>query len=228
MINGGFVVRGAAKDLHFRARKGMTLLEVIVALTVAGAALAAGAAVLGFLVDQQDRTGAQGITSASAVRSAMRSWTSEARLTTEGDAEFRGTPDGSAAGSVMLASRSESRDGWLSFVTAAPTDVAPSGTRVRIHMQARGGLVAELVPWRRNGPTVVVSLAPDATGFRARYLASQYGRPLWQDSWVSTSVLPAAVELRIVFDTTASAEPVDRAAHALLSLPMTVPLAGRR
>ena len=68
----------------------MTLLEVVVALTVAGAALAAGAAVLGFLVDQQGRTGVQDLTSASAVRSAMRSWVSEARLTTEGDAEFRG------------------------------------------------------------------------------------------------------------------------------------------
>ena len=72
----------------------MTLLEVIVALTVAGAALAAGAAVLGFLTDQQARTGAQAITSASAVRSTMRLWVSEARLSTQGDAEFRGVPEG--------------------------------------------------------------------------------------------------------------------------------------
>ncbi len=245
MINGGIVVLSAAKDLHIsrataraglspsaqddkRSRTGMSLLEVIVALTVAGAALAAGAAVLGFLVDQQNRTGAQGITSASAVRFTMRSWTSDVMLTTAGDAEFRGTPDGYVPGSTMIASRNESRDGELTFLTIAPTEVAPAGTRVHMHMQARGGLVAELVPWRRNGPPMVVSLAPDATGFRVRYLSSLYGRPEWQDSWVSTSVLPAAVELRIVFDSTASAEPVDRAAHALLSLPMTVPLAGRR
>ena len=33
------------------ARRGMTLLEVILALTIAGSALASGAAVLGFLTD---------------------------------------------------------------------------------------------------------------------------------------------------------------------------------
>ena len=201
----------------------MTLLEVIVALTVAGAALSAGAAVLGFLVDQQNRTGAQSMTSANAVRSAMRTWTSEARLTTEGDAEFRGT-----------VATLENRDAELTFVTVAPTDVAPSGTRVRIHLlresdtSGERGLVAELTPWRRMGAPVIVSLAPDAIGFRARYLASLFGRPLWQGSWVSTSVLPAAVELRVVFDTTAGAEAADRAAQALLALPMTIPLAGRR
>jgi hypothetical protein len=212
----------------------MTLLEVIVALTVAGAALAAGAAVLGFLADQQNRTGAQGITSASAVRSTMRTWTSEARLATEGDAEFRGTPEGRTLGASLFASKSESRDGDLSFITVAPTEVSPSGTQVRIHMQRRSdttgvaGLVAELTPWRRKGAPVIVSLAPDAIGFRVRYLASLFGHPLWQESWVSTSVLPAAVEMRIVFDTTASADPTDRAARALLALPMTIPLAGRR
>ena len=206
-----------------RRSGGMTLLEVIVALTVAGAALSAGAAVLGFLVDQQNRTGAQSMTSANAVRSAMRTWTSEARLTTEGDAEFRGT-----------VATLENRDAELTFVTVAPTDVAPSGTRVRIHLLKEGdtsgvrGLVAELTPWRRMGAPVIVSLAPDAIGFRARYLASLFGRPLWQGSWVSTSVLPAAVELRVVFDTTAGAEQASRAAHALLALPMTIPLAGRR
>ena len=203
----------------------MTLLEVIVALTVAGAALAAGAAVLGFLADQQNRTGAQGITSASAVRSTMRTWASEARLTTEGDAEFRGTP---------AAKKELNRDAELTFVTSAPTQLAPSGTQVHIRMRPKSdtsstsGLVAELTPWRRRGTPVVVTLAPDAIGFRARYLASLFGRPVWQDSWVSTSVLPAAVELRIVFDTTATTEPTDRAAHALLALPMTIPLGARR
>ena len=213
---------------------GMTLLEVIVALTVAGAALAAGAAVLGFLTDQQNRTGAQSIVSANAVRSAMRTWMAEARLSTEGDAEFRGTPEGRAREAAMFAARDESRDADLTFVTVAPTEASPSGTQVRIHIVTTSdtaqmhGLVAELTPWRRTGAPVRVLLAAEATGFRARYLASLYGRPLWQDSWVSTSVLPAAVELRVVFDTTANPERTDRAAHALLALPMTIALAGRR
>ena len=214
-------------------RHAMTLLEVIVALTVAGAALAAGAAVLGFLTDQQARTGAQGITSASAVRSTMRLWTSEARLFTEGDAEFRGVPEGRSAVTRLTPTRDQ-HDAELTFITVAQTDVSPSGTHVHLHIEkstdsthARG-LVAELTPWRRTGAPVIVSLAPNAVAFRARYLASLFGRPVWQDSWISTSVLPAAVEIRVVFDTTSAAEPNERAAQALLSLPMTIALAARR
>ena len=215
------------------ARRGMTLLEVIVALTVAGAALAAGAAVLGFLTDQQGRTGAQGITSASAVRSTMRLWTAEARLSTEGDAEFRGVPEGRSAVTRLMPVHDDN-DAELTFITVAPTDVSPSGTQVHFHIQKTAdstharGLVAELTPWRRTGAPVIVSLAPNAVAFHARYLTSVFGRPVWQDSWISTSVLPAAVELRVVFDTTTTAEPNERAAQALLSIPMTIALAARR
>ena len=214
-------------------RRGMTLLEVIVALTVAGAALAAGAAVLGFLTDQQGRTGAQGITSASAVRSTMRLWTSEARLSTEGDAEFRGVTEGRSAVTRLMPAHDD-RDAELTFITVAPTDVSPSGTQVRFHIlktadstHARG-LVAELMPWRRTGAPVIVSLAPNAVAFHARYLSSVFGRPVWQDNWISSSVLPAAVEMRVVFDTSSTAGSNDRAAQALLSLPMTIALAARR
>ncbi|HEX9485060.1 MAG TPA: prepilin-type N-terminal cleavage/methylation domain-containing protein [Gemmatimonadaceae bacterium] len=219
--------------VHRGARSGMTLLEVIVALTVAGAALAAGAAVLGFLTDQQDRSGAQRIASANAVRAMVRAWASGTRLSTEGDAEFRGVPRGHTFGGTMSTPVDEHVDDQLTFITSAPTDVAPSGTRVHIYMNHDDtmrvrGLVAELRPWRRAGAPMVVSLAPDATGFRAQYLSSLFSRRIWQDSWISTSVLPSAVELRIMFDTTASAAPTDRAAHALLSVPMTIVLAGRR
>ena len=214
----------------------MTLLEVIVALTVAGAALAAGAAVLGFLTDQQNRTGAQGITSASAVRSTMRLWTAEARLSTEGDAEFRAVPEGRAAVTRLMPAHNDRDDhgAELTFITVAPTDVSPSGTQVHFHIQKNAdsthtrGLVAELTPWRRTGAPVIVSLAPNAVAFHARYLASVFGRPVWQDSWISTSVLPAAVELRVVFDTTSRTESNDRAAQALLSQPMIIALAARR
>ena len=192
----------------------MTLLEVIVALTVAGGALAAGAAVLGFLTDQQARSGTQAIVSAHAVRSTIRDWASAARLTTEGDAEFRGATDDE-----------------LTFVTSAPTKIAPAGTQVHIYMKGVAadtsrlhGLVADFTPWRNVGPTVTVSLVPEATGFQVRYLGSIFGRRTWQSSWISTSVLPVAVELRVKFDSSATSP--DRAAHALLALPMTIPLAG--
>lgn len=211
----------------------MTLLEVIVALTVAGAALAAGAAVLGFLSDQQMRTGAQAMTSASAVRAAMREWTSEARLYTEGDAEFRGAPHGMRGFALSAPTMSRGND-ELTFVTIAPTPVAPSGTQVHIFLlsapdsSGAHGLVADLVPFRHTGTPMRLSLAPDATAFRARYLGSAFGNAAWQQSWVSTSVLPAAVELRVMFDSGGLAEPTHLAARALLALPMTISVAGRR
>ena len=214
-------------------RRGMTLLEVIVALTVAGAALAAGTAVLGFLSDQQMRSGAQAITSASAVRTTIRDWTADARLYSEGDAEFRGARHGVRSVSLLEPSNSQ-EDDELTFVTVSPTQVSPSGTQVHIHVLRSAdssgtlGLVADLTPFRRPGAPVRVTLMPDATGFRARYLGSVFGHGVWQQSWVSTSVLPAAVELRVLFDSASRAEPTDVAARALLAHPMTIVVAGRR
>lgn len=202
-----------------RTKWGMTLLEVTVALAVAGTALAAGASVLGFLTDQQNRSGAHRLATANAVRTTIRSWSSAIRVATEGDAEFRGDAH------------------ELTFVTSAPTRIAPAGadagTRVRIYLEradsaAIRGLVAEFTPWRRLGPPVVVSLAPDATGFEAKYLASLFGLRSWQASWVSSSVLPAAMELRVTFDSAHTTSGDIRAAHALLSLPITIALGGRR
>lgn len=193
--------------LRMTKGRGMTLLEVIVALTVAGGALAAGAAVLGFLVDQHARTSTEAISSAFAVRTTIRGWASSARLSTEGDAEFRGGPDG------------------ITFLTSAPTEVAPAGSQVRIYIDStqHQGLVAEVTPWRRAGAPVVVSLAPDAVGFSVRYLGSVFGARMWQPGWISTSVLPAAIELRIAYDATRGTS-----AHALLAVPIIIPLAGRR
>jgi len=222
-----------------RARRGMTLLEVSVALAIAGAALASGAAVLGFLADQSARPASEALVAASAVRTTLREWTSQARLATEGDAELRGRPAGASltrplrtgASATQLPPRDDASD-ELEFVTAAPTEVSPTGTIVRLHVErdpdapARG-LVAELRPWRRNGAPVTRVLDADVTSLRVRYLSSLFGQRGWIDSWVSTSVLPAALELRIGFDSTTTRGDVS-AARALLATPMLIPLASRQ
>jgi hypothetical protein len=141
--------------------------------------------------------------------------------------------DASRLTSVGLSRRDAPLD-ELTFVTTSPTEVSASGTIVRLYI-AHGdgpelpphGLLAELRPWRRAGTPVTRVLAHDATGFRARYLSSLFGQRSWLDSWVSTSVLPAAVELRIAFDS-ASASDTTRAAHALLAQPMLIPLGARQ
>ena len=201
----------------------MTLLEVVVALTVAGGALVAGASVLGFLTDQQGRTGAHAVTSANSVRTTLRDWVTEARLTTSGEVEFRGIT------SSMLSGENDE----LTFLTTAPTQIGSLGTLVHLYV-ARGerdslrGLVAELRPWKVGGAATIVSLAPAATGLRVRYLASLSGPHDWQKSWASTSVLPAATELRVQFDNRDGTDRIDRAAQALLGVPMTIPLAWRQ
>jgi hypothetical protein len=206
----------------------MTLLEVSVALTIAGAALASGAAVLGFLTDQQARSGTQPLASASTVRQTIRSWISQARLATEGDAEFRGRATGASSSTMR---RDDSSD-ELSFVTSAATPVSETGTIVRLYTatadSATGkGLMAELRPWRHAGASMTIAVAPDAIGLRVRYLASLSGRRNWLDSWVTTSVLPAAMELRFVYDTT-NVRGEERAARAMLGIPFLVALAARQ
>jgi prepilin-type N-terminal cleavage/methylation domain-containing protein len=187
-------------------RTGMTLLEVVVALTVAASALVAGASVLGFLSDQQARTETQTLVSAQAMRATLRDWIAEARLTTEGDAEFRG--DSSA----------------LSFVTSAPTPVAANGTIVRLIDD--GGLVAELQPWRIPGERMRLPIGGSASRVRLRYLESAAGERRWRREWTSTSVLPAVVEVRMEFDSDTGG--TESARRALLAIPMTITLTARR
>jgi prepilin-type N-terminal cleavage/methylation domain-containing protein len=237
----------------------MTLLEVSVALAIAGVALASGAAVLGFLADQNARPTSEALVAASAVRTTLRDWTSQARLATEGDAELRGRPATAlvtrpfaGASATQLSLRDDASD-ELEFVTAAPTEVSSTGTIVRLHVVrdpnvAEHGLIAELRPWRRNGTPVTRVLDADVTTLRVRYLSSLFGQRGWIDSWVSTSVLPAALEIRLGFESpvipserlipsersesrdllTASRDLHLRAAHALLATPMLVPLASRQ
>ncbi|MEP6622283.1 MAG: hypothetical protein ABJE47_23370 [bacterium] len=201
----------------------MTLLEVIVALTVAGAALAAGASTLGFLADQQARTGAQAVASAHAVRSTLRDWIAGAELSTQGDADFRGV-----ASNEPGASNDE-----FTFVTSAPTDIAPSGTLVRLRIERSGadslrGLVADLSPWRTGAAPTTVQLAPEATGLVVRYRASVFDEQHWAAQWAPSPVLPAAVKVRVLFDDAHTLDANDRAAHALLAIPMVITLGARR
>jgi hypothetical protein len=173
------------------------------------------------------------LTSASAARATIRGWTSDARLYTEGDAEFRGARHG-VRSTTLIEPGNNQEDDDLTFVTVSPTAVSPAGTQVHIHVlrtadsSGMRGLVADLTPFRRTGAPIRVSLVPAAAGFHARYLGSVFGHGVWQQSWVSTSVLPAAVELRVLFDSVSRAEPTDVAARALLAQPMTIVVAGRR
>ncbi|MEO5814680.1 MAG: prepilin-type N-terminal cleavage/methylation domain-containing protein [Gemmatimonadaceae bacterium] len=197
-------------------RRGMTLLEVVVALAIAGTALAAGATVIGFLTDRHERLGAAAVTSAVAVRETLRDWLAGADVGTTGRMRFTGTTHGTA-------------NAELRFVTSAATSIAPaalsarSTVRLFIDGASSRGLFAEIAPWP-SGTPVIVSLVPEATGLEVRYVASIFGPRQWLTAWSSTSVLPAAVELRL----TLAPASASTAEGSVVALPLTVLLGARR
>lgn len=201
---------------------GMTLLELVVALAVGGMALAAGGAAFAFLSDRRvammaeaDRDGR-----ALSARRALEHWFSEVWLAPDGrGTAFRGI-DG-----TRRAHEGELADDEVSFLTAAPTPLGGDATLVRLFVARLpgsddGALVAEFRD-ARPGAARRVTLAEGVAGFDARFYTQAFGRTEWLDSWASGTLLPGAVELRLV---AAAGDSLP----AALRLPITIPFANGR
>lgn len=194
-------------------RKGLTLIELLVALTITGFVMASGYGALSVLVDHRTRVMAatDAVTGAAAKRRMLVQWLRGARLTIEGDATFEG-----------LHGTDEDRpDDAVTFVTNAPTPLGADEALVRVYIDRddktpERGLTVALSD-RNGGGTERIEVDPNATGLDIRYLSGLFGRRAWLESWVSTTVLPSAVRL------TASSEQVD-SLPALLRPSLVVPL----
>lgn len=181
-----------------RGAAGMTLLELLVGLAVTGLVLAAGYAALASISDHRRRA-AQALDDAvraAAIRRTVAEWVAGARLEPDGTGpEFRGVDavDGGHA------------DDEISFLTGAASAAPAGGVPVvrlfvdRDPATAERGLVAELGGWR-GGARERVELAPAATGLRVSYLSALSRDPVWLPGWISSTVLPRAVELRVEAD----------------------------
>lgn len=177
-----------------RGTAGMTLLELLVGLAVTGLVLAAGYGALASISDHRRRAAGalDEAARAAAIRRTLTEWVAGARLAPDGDGpEFRG----------LDAVDSGRDDDELAFWTTAAA--APDGgvALVRLYVDrdpetAERGLVAELGGWR-GGTTERVELAPDARGLQVRYLSALSSEPVWLPGWISSTVLPRAVELRV-------------------------------
>lgn len=198
-----------------KARSGVTLLELIVALTVTGLVLSVGYAALGTLRDRREslRTTTTAVARATALRTTLREWLTGAELTIEEDAvDFRGL-DGVTR---------EVADDELRFRTSTASPLAPAGTTIRLFIDRSDstpvrGLVAELQEEPR-APRRLLELHPDVGALDLRYLSSLGTSEQWSESWISMTLLPAAVELRLSRAAPAALDP-------LLELPLLVPLA---
>lgn len=209
-----------------RRRRGLTLIELVVAVTIGGILLAAGYTVLGQITDMRERARAATdvVSRSAAVRRTIRSWLAGARLTIEEDVIlFRGLDGVHEAGNEPRTRASaDVPDDDLTFFTTAATPLGANGTVVRLFIDRdektrERGLVAhfsELGSVR----TATVELEPSISTLDARYLSSVLGVPQWLPSWISSSVMPAGVELRLSASTD-SLPP-------LLAMPMTVAFGG--
>lgn len=172
----------------------MTLMELVVGLTVAGAALAAGYAALGTAVDRRSQAAAAvaAVARAAAERRLVVEWLAGARLTPdEGGQPFRGL-DGSFR---------DLADDELTFETAAGTGGEPGPAVVRLFVDrdtatTERGLTAELSSWGQRGGSRV-EIEPGVASLDLRYYTRMLGGSEWLPSWISTTVLPAAVEVSL-------------------------------
>ena len=173
---------------------GFTLLEVVVALVVAGVAVAIGYAGLATVSEAsaRSRASSQPVIAAAAARSALSAWLSSATLM-EGAHPFRGVhrTDG------------PTRSDELTTAISSGGSLRPGPRRLRVWVDtdpltAERGLVVELARIGDDGlaSTDTLEIAPFATGLALRYLVLVDGKERWVDEWVSQSQLPRAVEFR--------------------------------
>lgn len=175
-------------------RRGMTLIELIVALTIGAIAITAGYAAFATLVDHRaavdDAT--RSTMRAYAVRHTLTDWLGSARLdaTAPQLAAFRG----------LSGDRARRPDDELRFLTTARTPLGDGDALVRLYIARDStgrtlGLAAELTEWMGTRGRIIV-LDSTVAGLRIEYQSSMLvSATRWSPSWVSTSLLPAGVRL---------------------------------
>lgn len=202
--------------MSLRGREGMTLLELVVALLITGIAVAGGYAAFGALVDQRGHSerATDDVMAATAMRTELREWLAGAHLTSGGtEPTFRGL-DGI---------RDRRPDDALEFETIAPTPLAIGVTRVRLAIDRDAdtpeqGLVATFTD-PVSGRVTRTELVGGAESFQVRYLGRIAGGRSWLESWISGSLLPVGVEIRV------GGAP-ERPLGDLWALPITLPVGG--
>ena len=182
-------------------RAGFTLLELLVALVIAGIVFLGARAVVAVAVDvgSRERDRAREALRVESVQGVLRRWLSSATLLT-GEGEGYGF---------------EGRDTTLSgglpgdevaFVTLDPaglrSELGETPVRVRLRVAPGeggegGGLGADYAAVDDPEATGTVTLLPEVRGLDVRYLVNVFDRPQWFGTWSAKMRLPLVVELRL-------------------------------
>ena len=204
-----------------RARIGMTLIELVVALTITGLAVGSGYSAYATLADRRivaDRQ-ADDIARTSAIRSTLASWIAGSRLTIEQDDIVFRDVDGTRRSLGVAVP-----DDDLTFFTSARTPVGNHGTVVHLFVDHDSsgdrGLIAELSEWS-GGRHTRIQIDSAVASLDVSILSSVLGAESWLPSWVSATILPAGVRITLRARAGDSLPP-------LLRLPITVSLENGR
>jgi prepilin-type N-terminal cleavage/methylation domain-containing protein len=203
---------------------GFTLVELLVALVVAGVAVAIGYAGLAQLSDAAARSQAssRSVISSAGVRSELRRWLSSATLM-DGTQTFRG----------VHRTNGPIRADELTTAVSTGGSLRRGPHRFRLWLDVdplttQEGAVVELMPIGDGGPRPpdTLELSPSARGLALRYLVTVDGRERWVDEWTSQSQLPHAVELRLLEVEAATLGAADdrQRLPPLLAMPVTLPI----
>jgi len=199
-------------------RAGVTLIELVVGLTIASVALGAAYAGLATALDQRESAtdAVAADLEAVAIREAIRTWLEGARVPGESSTPLFSGADATYEGLD---------DDRLSFVTSASTPLGSGLTNVALYIDRdpdtpEDGLVAALSQWMGSA-SQRIGLIPGATSLEVRFRSDVLTGRRWHPSWISTSVMPAGVELTI-------AGAGSGALHPILGYPIRVALVGGR
>ena len=194
----------------------MTLLELVVGLTITGVTVSAGYAAFGSMLDHRAAAQEQveRVAQAADARRTVIEWLEGARLRVDDNGpQFRGL-DGVFQGQP---------DDDLSFLTASPGAGRSNEAVVRLYIDRDSltpetGLTAELAS---GNATRRIEIESHASGLELRYSTSALGQIEWLPSWISSTVLPLSVEMKLTAAEGDSLPP-------LLRLPIVVPIGSSR
>jgi prepilin-type N-terminal cleavage/methylation domain-containing protein len=203
---------------HQLDRSGFTLIELMVALSVASIALVAGFGALavvedrGMAAEEVNRAALSGATQ----RALLTDWLAGARYRASASAVFQGLDgaDDEDLGDVLV------------FPTTARTPVSDISTVVGLFIDddpetPERGLVAELSGVNLTSTARLLELVPSAGAIEIRYWPEADGAADWEDGWSARGQLPRGVQITLSPAAGDSLPP-------LLRLPLRVALASFR
>lgn len=204
-----------------RTRLGLTLLELQFGLLIVAVVASIGTATLSVLADArqnrlEDATNV--LERDAALRRTIITWLEGAHTAIGGNATLSG------AFQLIDATRHGRDADVLVFTTSARTPLGTPETTVRLAIgednSGPKGLVADMSSWP-GGPTAQLQLDSTIASLDVRCLTNLLGGRRWVPNWVSTSVVPRGIELRLRGASNKSVSP-------MLSMPIVVALEGGR